>query len=117
MEYELLGVYLVDFMKNLGGEISGRHYALVISRLSNKDGTLLVAPITSKKQGKKYRGGFTIDCTKYQKNPSYKNAFIKIRKMREIDKIRIQSRKIYSLDEEDTEKLKEAFYKFFYFLN
>ena len=25
---------------------------------------------TSKKKGKKYKGGFTIDCTKYQQNPT-----------------------------------------------
>ena len=69
MQYEVLGVYLIDFKENIGGEISGKHYALVISKLESKDNTLLVAPITSKKRGKKYRGGFTIDCKKYQKNP------------------------------------------------
>ena len=54
MQYEVLGVYLIDFKENIGGEISGKHYALVISKLESKDNTLLVAPITSKKKGKKY---------------------------------------------------------------
>ena len=84
MTYEVLGVYLVDFKtNNVGGEMSGKHYALVLSELSKKDSTLLVAPITSKKAGKKYRGGFTINCTKYQKNPTYAKAFVKIRKIRD----------------------------------
>lgn len=116
MVYEVLGVYLVDFKKNIGGEMSGKHYALVLSDLSKKDDTLLVAPITSKKAGKKYRGGFTIDCTKYQKNPTHEKAFIKIRKIREVSKYRIFGEKIYQLDEEDTEVLKNTFQKFFSFL-
>jgi len=41
--------------------MSGKHYALVLSELSKKDSTLLAAPITSKKAGKKYRGGFTVN--------------------------------------------------------
>ena len=81
---EILGVYLVDFKSNEGGEMSGKHYGLVLSRTFGEDGTLLVAPITSKKPGKKYKGGFTIECEKYQKNPTYKKAFIQIRKIREI---------------------------------
>ncbi len=35
--------------------MSGKHYALVLSKVSHKDNTLLVAPITSKKKGKNIR--------------------------------------------------------------
>ena len=52
---EILGVYLVDFKDNEGGEMSGKHYGLVLSRTFGEDGTLLVAPITSKKTGKNIR--------------------------------------------------------------
>lgn len=118
MTYEVLGVYLVDFKtNNVGGEMSGKHYALVLSELSKKDSTLLAAPITSKKAGKKYRGGFTINCTKYQKNPTYEKAFVKIRKIREISKYRIYGDKIYDLDSDDVRLLQEAFKNFFSFLN
>ena len=113
MQYEVLGVYLIDFKENIGGEISGKHYALVISKLESKDNTLLVAPITSKKRGKKYRGGFTIDCKKYQKNPTYEKAFVKIRKIREIHKSRIYGNKIYNLDSIDVERLRDSFLNFF----
>nr|DAF17129.1 MAG TPA: endoribonuclease [Caudoviricetes sp.] len=117
MKYEVLGVYLVDFQKNRGGELSGKHYyGLILSKMSDKDKTLLVAPMTSKKKGKKYKGGFTIDCTKYQQNPTYEKAFIKIRKIREIDIRRIYGTKKYTLDEEDTEKLRESMYQVFKFL-
>ncbi|QYR58890.1 type II toxin-antitoxin system PemK/MazF family toxin [Fusobacterium polymorphum] len=118
MTYDILGVYLVDFKaNNIGGEMSGKHYALILSELSKKDYTLLAAPITSKKAGKKYRGGFTIDCTKYQKNPTHKKAFVKIRKMREISKSRIYGDKIYDLDVKDKEQLQKVFQKFFSFLD
>ena len=66
--FDVFRVYLIDFKQNIGGEISGKHYAVIMSKMSKKDDTLIVAPITSKKKGKKYRGGITIDCTKYQKN-------------------------------------------------
>ena len=84
-----------------------------MSRTFGEDGTLLVAPITSKKPGKKYKGGFTIECEKYQKNPTYKKAFIQIRKIREISRMRILSKKKYILNKEDTQKLKTAFQTFF----
>ena len=113
--YDVLGVYLVSFEKNKGGELSGKHYALILTPLSN-DNTLLVAPITSKKSGKRYRGGFTINCTKYQENPSYKKAFIRVNKIREIDKKKIWGDKIYDLDEDDIKKLRESFMKVFKFL-
>ncbi len=116
MAYDVLGVYIVDFKKNIGGEMSGRHHALILSQKSGKDNTLLVAPLTSKKSGKRYRGGITIDCTKYQAKPKHDKAFIKIRKIREIDRQRIYGEKLYSLDSEDTEKLKKSFYKVFRFL-
>lgn len=103
--FEILGVYLVDFKKNTGGELNGLHYAVVLSELSAKDKTLLVAPMTSKKPGAKYRGGFTIDCKKYQTNPTHDKAFIKVRKIREVDKSRFYGKKIYTLDEEDKLKL------------
>jgi len=76
---EILGVYLVDFKNNEGGEMSGKHYGLVLSRTFGEDGTLLVAPITSKKPGKKYKGGFTIECEKYQKNRIFYNKSVDIR--------------------------------------
>ncbi len=115
MKIEILGVYLVDFKQNFGGEFSGKHYALVISEKSKKDNTLLVAPITSKKSGKKYRGGITIDCKKYQENPQCAKAFIKIRKIREIDSKRILGNKKYTLDEQDVRSFIASFNKFFSF--
>lgn len=57
------------------------------------DDTFLVATITSKKAGKKYRGGFTIVCTKYQENPTYDKAFVKVINIREIHKSRIYGKK------------------------
>ena len=116
MQYEVLGVYLIDFKENIGGEISGKHYALILSKMSDKDKTLLVAPMTSKKIGKKYKGGFTIDCKKYQQNPTYDKAFIKIRKIREVDVKRIYGNKKYDLDSEDLEKLKKSIKNVFKFL-
>ena len=101
--FDIFGVYLIDFKQNIGGEISGKHYAVVMSKMSKKDDTLIVAPITSKKK----------DCTKYQKNPTYEKAFIKIRKIREIHKSRFLGRKIYDLEESDVIKLKDTFRSYF----
>lgn len=111
--FDVFGVYLVDFKKNIGGEISGKHYAVVLSKISKKDSTLIVAPITSKKEGKKYRGGITIDCRKYQSNPSYDKAFVKVRKIREVDKKRILGKKIYDFDADDIERLKQSLKNYF----
>lgn len=113
MGVDIFGVYLIDFKNNFGGELSGRHYGVALSNISNKDDTFLVAPITSKKQGKKYRGGITINCMKYQKNPSCNKAFIKVRKIREVDKNRIRGSKLYDLDSEDVSRLKEKMIEFF----
>ncbi len=117
MNIDVLGVYLVDFKDNTGGELSGLHYAFILSDVSSKDGTLLVAPITGKKPNRKYRGGITIDCNKYQHNPRYNRAFIKVRKIREIDKSRIISKKRYQLDSKDTKRLESKFHEFFIFLD
>lgn len=96
---EIGGVYLVNFPNKGGNEFYGNHYAVVISRISNDDGTLLVAPITGKKKGKKYRGGITIDNHKYQDKPSYDSAFIYIRKIQEIDKRKIRHQRKKLVDE------------------
>lgn len=93
------GVYLVNFPEKGGNEFYGRHYAVVISRVSNDDNTLLVAPMTGKKAGKKYRGGITIDNTKYQEEPKYKSSFVYIRKIQEIDKRKIICRRKNQFDE------------------
>lgn len=111
---DVLGIYLVDFGNNRGGEFSGKHYALILTTLS-KDKTVLAAPITSKKSGKKYKGGFTIDCYKYQSNPSCAKAYIQINKIREIDKTRILSKR-YDLDSADAIVLEQSFKKVFTFL-
>lgn len=105
---EIFGVYLVNFNNSNGNEISGRHYAVLLTSPSKDDKTMLVAPITGKKPGKKYRGGFTIDCCKYQSNPTYKTAFVYMRKIREVDKGKIIKRKAYSLDQSDITKLKDS---------
>ena len=34
--FDVFGVYLVDFKKNIGGEISGKHYAVVLSKIPRK---------------------------------------------------------------------------------
>jgi len=86
---------------------------LVLTKISSSDKTFLVAPMTSKKRNKKYRGGITVICEKYQNNPSAKKAFIQLRKIREVSIKRLLSNKKYSLDEDDTNKLKMAFHKFF----
>ena len=98
---EVFGVYLIDFKINEGGELSNKHYGLVLTKMSSSDKTFLVAPMTSKKRNKRYRGGITVICEKYQNNPSAKKAFIQL------------SNKKYSLDEEDANRLKVAFHKFF----
>ena len=112
MEYDDFGVYLVDFKENFGAEFSGKHYAVVLTKASG-DNTLLVAPLTSKKSGKKYKGGFTIECNKYQDNPSTLKAFVRIKKIREIDIRRIYGDRIY---DEDIEKLRKSFYQILKFL-
>ena len=99
---DILGVYIVDFGTNIGGEINKKRPAIVISETSTKDNTLLVVPLTSKKPRVKYRGGFTIKNDKYQPNPLYMTSFAKVRKMREIDKSRIVSKKRYTLDAADS---------------
>lgn len=104
---EILGVYIVDFGTNVGGEINKIRPAIVISDVSTKDNTLLVVPLTSKKPGVKYRGGFTIKHIKYQANPKYLTSFAKVRKIREIDKSRIISKKRYTLDNDDASMLAE----------
>ena len=104
---EILGVYIVNFGTNVGGEINEIRPAIVISDVSTKDNTLLVVPLTSKKPGVHYRGGFTIKQSKYQTNPKYVTSFAKVRKIRETDKSRIVSVKRYTLDQEDSNKLAE----------
>lgn len=108
MNYEWMGVYLVDFKNNIGGEFNGKHYAIILSTSLSDNKTLVVIPITSKKKGKKYRGGITIDCTKYQENPKYEKAFAMVKKIREVDTGRIFKKIVYKLDEEDIRKLKES---------
>ena len=110
---EVFGVYLIDFKINEGGELSNKHYGLVLTKMSSSDKTFLVAPMTSKKRNKRYRGGITVICEKYQNNPSAKKAFIQLRKIREVSIKRLLSNKKYSLDEEDAKRLKVAFHKFF----
>ncbi|MBR7927166.1 type II toxin-antitoxin system PemK/MazF family toxin [Aerococcaceae bacterium zg-ZUI334] len=96
-------MYLVDFKENVGAEFSGKHYAIVIT--PQKDNTLVVVPITSKKSGKRYRYGLTLDNSKYLKSPKYPKAFALVRKIREIDRKRIIGSMRYKLDSEDSEKL------------
>lgn len=103
--YDIYGVYLVDFKHGIGGKLSGKHYAIVITRVKNPDNTVVIIPITSKKKGKKYRNGFTIDCTKYQTYPTHEKAFVMIDKIREVSKYRIYGDRIYQLNQEDIETL------------
>lgn len=103
--YDIHSVYLVDFKKGIGGELSGKHYAIIITDIKKSDNTLVVVPITSKKKNKKYRNGFTIDCTKYQSEPTHSKAFAMVDKIREVSRFRIYGDKIYELDNEDVEKL------------
>ena len=93
------GVYLVNFPDKGGREFRGKHYAVVISNVSEDDGTLLVLPMTGKKAGKKYRGGITIDNNKYQTSPKYDISFIYVRKMQEVDKCKIASTRKKQIDE------------------
>lgn len=93
------GVYLVNFPDKGGCEFRGKHYAVVISNVSKDDGTLLVLPMTGKKPGKKYRGGIAINNNKYQTSPKYDISFIYVRKMQEIDKRKIVSRREKQIDE------------------
>lgn len=102
---EILGVYLVNFKQNTGGEINGMRYGIIVSELAKKDKTLLVIPITGKKKGVKYRGGITIDNTKYLSEPTYEKGFAKIRKIREIDRSRIKSEMRFQLDPDDKKRL------------
>ena len=53
---EVFGVYLIDFKINEGGELSNKHYGLVLTKMSSSDKTFLVAPMTSKKRNKRYKG-------------------------------------------------------------
>lgn len=103
--YDIHGVYLVDFKKGVGGELSGKHYAVIITGIRKSDNTLVVVPLTSKKKNKKYRNGFTIDCNKYQSEPTHSKAFAMVDKIREVSRFRIYGDKIYELDEADVELL------------
>lgn len=132
MGLDIGGVYVVRFPNRGMNEFYGRHYGVVLSKISKDDNTLLVAPITGKKSGRKYRGGVTLDNFKYQTEPSYDSSFVYARKIQEIDKRRILSErklkrddngdvildkngdelyyrkytKAYQLDDEDLEKLR-----------
>lgn len=47
-KYKLGEIILVDFGFNVGGELGGRHYAVVLERNNNpKSSTILVAPVSS----------------------------------------------------------------------
>lgn len=113
MKIEKFGVYLINFSNSRGGELSGNHYAVALTDFNKDYKTFVVAPITSKKSGKKYRGGFTIDCKKYQENPSKEKAFIMVNKMREVSIHRVYGDIIYNLDMTDIEKLKKSLLKTF----
>lgn len=113
MKYDIYGVYLVNFKLNTGGELSGKHYAVVLSTMHRDYKTFLVAPITSKKPSKKYRNGITIDCLKYQQNPTNDRAFIMIDKIREVSKFRVYGDKLYDLDSDDIAKLRESMLRVF----
>lgn len=102
-------VNLVDFPDLGGRELIGRHYGLVLT--SEEKGTCLVAPLTSKKSGRKYRGGFTIDCHKYQANPKYDKAFISLRQLKELDTRKVLGKARYCLDTEDILKLAKSLHK------
>lgn len=111
MKYQLYSVYLVDFKGNIGGELSGKHYAVALTNEILPDNIILVAPITSKKKGKKYRGGISIKCTDYQKNPSAEKAFIRTNKIREVSVLRVLGTPIYTLNQYDIERLKKSIVK------
>lgn len=116
MIIEKFGVYLINFYASTGGELSGKHYAIAITDFNKEHKTFVVIPITSKKSGKKYRGGFTIDCKKYQENPSKEKAFAMANKIREVSMHRVYGDMIYKLDNEDIEKLKKSLFRVFDFL-
>lgn len=99
---EIGDVYLVNFGNNRGAEFSGNHYAVILTKEVNN--TLLVVPMTSKKSKKRYKHGITIEATKYQDDPTKDKAFLYVRKITEVDRSRIW-KKIYSLDEEDLNRL------------
>lgn len=105
--YDIHGVYLVDFRRGYGGELSGKHYSIVITEIKKSDNTLVVIPLTSKKKNKKYRNGITIDCTKYQTNPTHDKAFAMVDKIREVSRYRVYGDKIYQLDEADVKRMNE----------
>lgn len=113
MDIEKFGVYLIDFSHSRGGELSGKHYAIAVTVFNKDHKTFVVVPITSKKSGKKYRGGFTIDCKKYQNNPSKEKAFAMVNKIREVSMHRVYEDIVYKLDDEDIEKLKNSMTKIF----
>lgn len=113
---DILGVYSVDFGSNCGAEINGIRYAVVMSERNKKDGTFLVAPLTSKKSGVKYKGGITIVMKDYLLNPTYEKSFIKVRKMKEIDRKRIRGPKRFDLNEVDKAKLIECMKDVFTFI-
>lgn len=131
---EIGKVYLVNFEKTRNGhEFYGKHFAVALTKPNSSDHTLLVAPITGKKNNKKYKGGITLSNNKYQTNPTYEKCFLYLRKIKEIDINKITYRRkpkkdkdgnilkdkngnelfdriyteIFSLDLEDTLKLKE----------
>lgn len=116
MRIERFGVYLVNFYNSTGGELSGQHYAIAITDFNKEHKTFLAVPMTSKKSGKKYRGGFTIDCKRYQVNPSKEKAFAMVNKMREVSIHRVYGDMIYKIDDEDIKKLRNSMYKVFDFL-
>lgn len=100
MTLEVGKVYLFYFPKRGMREFFGKHYGVVLSKISSDDKTLLVAPITGKKNGRKYRGGVTLENTKYQSNPSYEKSFIYVRKIQELDKRRAFGERKIKLNEE-----------------
>lgn len=83
---EIGKVYLVNFEKTrYGHEFYGKHFAVALTKPNSSDHTLLVAPITGKKDNKKYKGGITLSNNKYQTNPKYEKCFLYLRKIKEID--------------------------------
>lgn len=105
--YDIHGVYLVDFKRGIGGELSGKHYSIIITDIKKSDNTLVVIPLTSKKKNKKYRNGITIDCTKYQTHPTHEKAFAMVDKIREVSRYRIYGDKIYQLEMDDVQRLND----------
>lgn len=57
---EVFGVYLIVFKINEGGELSNKHYGLVLTKMSSSDKTFLVAPMTSKKEIKDIEEGLLL---------------------------------------------------------